>query len=779
MSKDFKEISAIGVDDSNAHNESDRLCDMSAPMDCTLEIASTALKITSQPWNRLGRDTDIEIAASRDLETIVERLTSLFLIRIVAIVSHRDAINPNFRGSNFPRYSDISTTNICVETLKRNKPWPKPINLSLINQLRLFVRNILRKYNELHYHSFEHAYHVTISYNKLLDMMLVTNSATADIIAANSIMGTNSDVARKKTPTKNLRKSYGLKEDPLVILAALFSALVHDVEHRGISNRQLVMENDDLAILYNDQSPAEQRSLSVAFTELMKSEFKDMRNVLFSSPDEYRLFRKTVINLVLVTDIASHERTQLVKSKWKEAFGETKESKERKKRKKRRTMSRRSSDSSGGSQSTARTTFESKCFVQSPYPSRFSCKSHLDRKIQRQSHISALAGNNNQSRQPKGRVRHRRLSLIHDNSDSDDGDSSTVLNISQENLETEEDSTSATPESVDDIDSCSTTTESTDGLEPIISGNRKFFLSPPMLSKAKNDLPCIESDLNNGLHKSVTSKIRSNNASLDLNDQVSSLHWNELGLSKKNSIRLTQSQEALGTIFPTTQNLARASTHCGILSSRNNSIQKSLHSSDTLKATVLSRRFSSPDITANYSLRLSIRRSLDLNGEAIENYSMSSKTPGLTYTSNKKLTKILGGKGDKMEVDLDDPDELKATVVLEHLTRAADISVLLQGWEQMEKWSNRLFFELKANYDIGYGEDPQMKWFQNQITFLESYILPLARRLDDMRVFGDSIGPMFAEIVQQNRDRWLSDGQMVTARVVRKWQMFSKFSSQQ
>jgi hypothetical protein len=45
---------------------------------------------------------------------------------------------------------------------------------------------------------------------------------------------------------------------------------------------------------------------------------------------EYRRFRKLVINLVLSTDLASPERTQIGKSKWKEAFGDPYETLERK-----------------------------------------------------------------------------------------------------------------------------------------------------------------------------------------------------------------------------------------------------------------------------------------------------------------------------------------------------------------------------------------------------------------------------------------------------------------
>ena len=45
---------------------------------------------------------------------------------------------------------------------------------------------------------------------------------------------------------------------------------------------------------------------------------------------EYQRFREAVINSLLANDIALPERTPLVKSKWKDAFGETSEVKKRK-----------------------------------------------------------------------------------------------------------------------------------------------------------------------------------------------------------------------------------------------------------------------------------------------------------------------------------------------------------------------------------------------------------------------------------------------------------------
>merc|ERR1719469_695001 len=68
----------------------------------------------------------------------------------------------------------------------------------------------------------------------------------------------------------------------------------------------------------------EQQSLTIAFKEFLKADYVHLRNVIFA-PDyntKYLKFRRLVVDLVLCTDIASPERMQLTKSKFREAFGE-------------------------------------------------------------------------------------------------------------------------------------------------------------------------------------------------------------------------------------------------------------------------------------------------------------------------------------------------------------------------------------------------------------------------------------------------------------------------
>jgi len=238
-------------------------------MESSPPLAALALAITSQDWTSLGFGDDPNVKATTDFETNVERLTSLLLVRIVAIVSTTE------------EYPDLSTTTICRTHLTTKTPWPEPITDTIIAQLREYVRRILETYKDTPYHNSEHAYHVTISINKLLDLIL------------------NSDMQGQRSVA-----TYGFRSDSLMHLVLVFSALCHDAEHRGVPNRQLAAEDDPLAILYNDQSIAENRSLFLGFSELLKDEFFDLRQCMFLTQDEYRRFRKACVNLILTTDIA-------------------------------------------------------------------------------------------------------------------------------------------------------------------------------------------------------------------------------------------------------------------------------------------------------------------------------------------------------------------------------------------------------------------------------------------------------------------------------------------
>jgi hypothetical protein len=54
--------------------------------------------------------------------------------------------------------------------------------------------------------------------------------------------------------------TYGFTSDPLTQFSIVFAALIHDVDHPGVSNAQLANEKSAIATLYRNKSVAEQNS---------------------------------------------------------------------------------------------------------------------------------------------------------------------------------------------------------------------------------------------------------------------------------------------------------------------------------------------------------------------------------------------------------------------------------------------------------------------------------------------------------------------------------------
>ena len=161
------------------------------------------------------------------------------------------------------------------------------------------------------------------------------------------------------------------------------------------------------------------------------------------------------------------------------------------------------------------------------------------------------------------------------------------------------------------------------------------------------------------------------------------------------------------------------------------------------------------------SQRLGLLRTVDLTGESIQTYHNSTNV-----RQSATGASVSYRPAERAPQPAEEIDELREAVVMEVILKAADVAHNLQGWEQMVKWSNRLFLELRRAHVQGRGDDPQNGWFSNQIGFLEAYLLPLARRLDDMGVFGDTVGEIFALTVEENRDRWTKEGIQNTAHII-------------
>ncbi|XP_054859373.1 cAMP-specific 3',5'-cyclic phosphodiesterase 4A isoform X2 [Eublepharis macularius] len=89
----------------------------------------------------------------------------------------------------------------------------------------------------------------------------------------------------------------------LEILAALFAAAIHDVDHPGVSNQFLINTNSELALMYNDESVLENHHLAVGFKLLQEENCDIFQNL---AKRQRQTLRKMVIDMVLATDMSKH-----------------------------------------------------------------------------------------------------------------------------------------------------------------------------------------------------------------------------------------------------------------------------------------------------------------------------------------------------------------------------------------------------------------------------------------------------------------------------------------
>lgn len=137
----------------------------------------------------------------------------------------------------------------------------------------------------------------------------------------------SNEMTTRAVQTSTLHKfTFGITSDPLTQFACTFSALIHDVDHPGVPNAQLVREGLDIADMYNNKSCAEQHSVDLAWNLLMKAEYKDLRACIYNTQRELERFRQLVVNSVMATDVVDKQLGQLRKKRWEKAFSTSEES---------------------------------------------------------------------------------------------------------------------------------------------------------------------------------------------------------------------------------------------------------------------------------------------------------------------------------------------------------------------------------------------------------------------------------------------------------------------
>jgi len=193
---------------------------------------------------------------------------------------------------------------------KQKKPERVQLDNIIVRELREYVSTICGMYKDNPFHNFEHASHVVMSVTKMLSRIVALELESSDM-----------DVVQ---PSAQLHDhTYGITSDPLTQFACAFSALIHDVDHSGVPNTQLMKEQSALAKRYKKRSVAEQNSLDLSWNLLQSSAYSHLRAALAPTKEEMQRFRALCVNSVMATDIADKDLKQLRNSRWERAFDDT------------------------------------------------------------------------------------------------------------------------------------------------------------------------------------------------------------------------------------------------------------------------------------------------------------------------------------------------------------------------------------------------------------------------------------------------------------------------
>jgi len=110
----------------------------------------------------------------------------------------------------------------------------------------------------------------------------------------------------------------------------------------------------------------------------------------------------------------------------------------------------------------------------------------------------------------------------------------------------------------------------------------------------------------------------------------------------------------------------------------------------------------------------------------------------------------------------------KATIIIEHLIQASDVSHTMQHWHVCRKW-NALFYRecYYRAFKNGRSENnPVGGWYKGEMGFFDFYIMLLARKLKDCGVFGKS-SDEYLNYALANRKEWERRGEAVVDDMIR------------
>ncbi|CAB9521897.1 Receptor-type guanylate cyclase gcy [Seminavis robusta] len=181
----------------------------------------------------------------------------------------------------------------------------------VMDQLKLYVKEISIRYNRNAFHNFAHASYVVMAVTKYLNRIIAATDAG---------VGKDGERFRSSFQAALHDHTYGIASDALTQFAVVFTALIHDVDHPGVPNPQFIKENSITATKYKNRSVAEQNSFDIAWDLLMEERFTDLLSAICQDSQDLCRFRQLVVNALMATDLGDKEMKALRNGRWDKAF---------------------------------------------------------------------------------------------------------------------------------------------------------------------------------------------------------------------------------------------------------------------------------------------------------------------------------------------------------------------------------------------------------------------------------------------------------------------------
>jgi len=179
------------------------------------------------------------------------------------------------------------------------------LDVTVRAQLHEYVSHVCSQFRDNAFHCLDRSSQVSMSARKLMQRVTTSQQHGAS-----------------EKPKEVFEETFGLSDDPLAQFAVVFAALIHDMDHGGVSNSQLIREDNELAKTYNGRCIWEQHAVDLAWSQLMQPEFEELRECICADESELKHFRQVVINSVLATDFMDEQLVALRKERWEKAFGD-------------------------------------------------------------------------------------------------------------------------------------------------------------------------------------------------------------------------------------------------------------------------------------------------------------------------------------------------------------------------------------------------------------------------------------------------------------------------